>query len=412
MSTPTENQATPIVQPLRFTGERFVGGAGVEITYDHLLRYFFALQFVQGKQVLDIASGEGYGAALLANSAAQVDAFDLEPQAVAHARAKYAQRINLRFQAGSAPQFLAAVPAQSYDVVTAFEFIEHVSMEDQRQVLEEVRRVLKPGGLLLISTPDKRLYTDVTLSKNPFHVRELYRPEFEELLGAYFSHMQVLEQSCFTGSAIFDNGASRATLAQMVWTNLTALEGHCRPGLQGSGTYLVAVAGNQPLSEQQPVVLVDLARKLIGEHLYQQHLELERLKGVEAELERTRKLLEERTAEPQRAQQVESQLSQELAAEKRNVEQHQQILDRLLAQLARQHDEMTQLRRLQSEVAQLRESANHYDVLRQQEIARRTHLERMLSVRLALRAKRYLDRAPRLKELLRNAVQRVASPNG
>lgn len=407
MSTPTENQATPIVQPLRFTGERFVGGAGVEITYDHLLRYFFALQLVQGKQVLDIASGEGYGAALLANSAAQVDAFDLDPQSVAHARAKYGQRTNLRFQAGSAPQFLDAVPAHTYDVVTAFEFIEHVSLEDQHRVLKEVRRVLKPEGVLLMSTPDKRLYTDVTLAKNPFHLRELYRPEFEELLGAHFSHVQVLDQSCFTGSAIFDNGASRAALAQMVWTDLISLEGHLRPGLQGSGTYLVAVAGNHPLGEQQPVMLVDLARKLIGEHLYEKHLEVERLKGVEAELQRTRKALEERAAESERARQAESQLSHELAEERRNVEQHQQILDRLLAQLARQHEEMTQLRRQQSEVAMLRDNSHHLTVMLQQEHDRRTHLEHMLSVRLALRAKRYLDKTPRLKSLLRDVMQKV-----
>jgi myosin heavy subunit len=220
--------------------------------------------------------------------------------------------------------------------------------------------------------------------------------------------VRLLEQSCFTGSAIFDNGAHRATLAQMVWTDQLALEGHCRPGLQGTGTYLVALASNEPLGEQQPAVLVDLARKLIGEHLYQQHLELERLKGVEAELQQTRQTLEQRSAEFERARQAESQLSRELAEERNSLAQHQQILDRLLAQMARQHEEMTQLRRLHSEVATLRDSVNHVDVLRKQEIERRTHLERMISVKLALRAKSYLDRAPRLKKLLRNALQSVS----
>jgi hypothetical protein len=79
-----------------------------------------------------------------------------------------------------------------------------------------------------------------------------------------------------------------------------------------------------------------------------------------------------------------------------------------MAYMAKQHDELTQGRRLHSELSMLRDRAHHLDVLRLQESASRQHLEQMLTVKLALRAKGYLDRAPRLKNLLRNVLRSVS----
>src|ERR1700674_2623755 len=123
-----DKNVTPLKreEELRFNGERFVPGAGVEITYHHWLRYFFARQLAQEKRVLDVASGEGYGASYLAGFATHVDAFDVSTEAVAHARALYADNPRLSFTRADIEEFFKDAKAESYDLVPAFEVIEHV----------------------------------------------------------------------------------------------------------------------------------------------------------------------------------------------------------------------------------------------------------------------------------------------
>ena len=87
-------------QSLPWTGERYLTEIHGSIELEHLHRYLFARQFSLGKRVLDIASGEGYGSALLAQSAANVIGVDIAAEAVAHAKVKY-QADNLEFKIGS-----------------------------------------------------------------------------------------------------------------------------------------------------------------------------------------------------------------------------------------------------------------------------------------------------------------------
>ena len=82
---------------LEFTGERFVPGVRGEIWIEHWHRYHFAARLVAGKRVLDVACGEGYGTALLAESAAEVTGVDLSEAAIAHAKKAYAAARNARF---------------------------------------------------------------------------------------------------------------------------------------------------------------------------------------------------------------------------------------------------------------------------------------------------------------------------
>src|SRR5215212_10066696 len=91
---------------LDFTGERFVPGASGDLAYEHWHRYAFARRFSAGKRVLDAACGEGYGTALLASVATDAIGVDIDTAAVAHAKARYADRPNLRFECGS----VAALP--------------------------------------------------------------------------------------------------------------------------------------------------------------------------------------------------------------------------------------------------------------------------------------------------------------
>ena len=170
--------------PLPFTGERFVPGAAGEIWYEHWHRYHFIAPMVAGRVVLDIACGEGYGSALIARHAAHVTGADIAPAAISHARARYARCANLEFREADC----AALPFAdaSFDVVVSFETLEHIRA--QETFLDEVRRVLRPGGFVAISCPNKAEYSDKRDHVNEFHFRELYRDGLAALIGARFSH--------------------------------------------------------------------------------------------------------------------------------------------------------------------------------------------------------------------------------
>src|SRR5213076_2544358 len=136
-------------------------------------RYALSLNFVEGKSVLDIASGEGYGAALLASKAQSVTGVDIDPQTVMHAKHTYCNP-KLTFMVGSCDDI--PLPDGSFDVVTSFETIEH--HDKHEEMLDEIKRVLKPDGVLIISSPNRLTYSDEPGYKNPFHVKELYYDEF------------------------------------------------------------------------------------------------------------------------------------------------------------------------------------------------------------------------------------------
>ena len=179
------------------TGERYLPDVDGDWTLEHTHRYLLACELAAGKIVLDIASGEGYGSRMLAGVAAQVTGVDISLEAVTHAAAKYPHPV-LTFVQGS----VTAIPLAdaSVDLVTSFETIEHLT--DHEAMLGEIRRVLRPGGLLLISSPDKYEYSDLPGYANEYHVKELYRHEFETLLKNTFSHTRMLGQRVVFGSLI------------------------------------------------------------------------------------------------------------------------------------------------------------------------------------------------------------------
>jgi len=178
-----------------WTGERLETFIHNENTNEHLHRYAQALDIVRGKVVLDIACGEGYGSNLLSGLASQVVGVDIDDATVAGAKIKY-RKSNLEFFTGSA----ALIPCIDgyFDVVVSFETIEHHDEHDKMML--EIKRVLKPGGLLMISSPDKLFYSDKPGYKNPYHVKELYADEFKDLLKKYFKNTFFLRQKSFFGS--------------------------------------------------------------------------------------------------------------------------------------------------------------------------------------------------------------------
>ena len=189
-----------------FTGERFIPGAGGEIAYEHCHRYAFARRFAAGRRVLDAACGEGYGTALLGAVAVDATGVDIDAATIAHARATYGDRHNVRFATGS----VAALPfpAASFDVVVSFETIEHLAARDQPPMLAEFARVLAPGGLLVLSSPNKRRYSDERDHRNPFHRHELYRDDLARLLDPAFPHRRWFHQQPSYASAIWREGSA------------------------------------------------------------------------------------------------------------------------------------------------------------------------------------------------------------
>lgn len=166
------------VTGLLLTGERTLPGIDVENYWyrRHEAAYLALRPFARGAQVLEAGSGEGYGAALLASVARAVVAVELDPAAAAHSRATYPKVAVLRGDLQRLP-----VRSASVDVVAHLQTIEH--LHDQPGFVAECARVLRPGGRLLVTTPNARTFP----RGNPFHTRELVMAELEELLAPTFA---------------------------------------------------------------------------------------------------------------------------------------------------------------------------------------------------------------------------------
>ncbi len=199
---------------LDFTGERFIPGAEGEIAYEHCHRYAFARRFVAGARVLDAACGEGYGAALLGAVASAVTGVDIDAATVGHAGSVHGRR-NVRFVCASATALPFA--AASFDAVVSFETIEHLDAADQPRMLAEFARVLVPDGVLVLSSPNRRRYSDERGSRNPFHRHELDRDELARLLDPVFPHRRWFHQQPASVSAIWGEAESATTDACEAW---------------------------------------------------------------------------------------------------------------------------------------------------------------------------------------------------
>ncbi len=154
-------------------------GAPQGILSVHKVRYEFAKQYCAGKAVLDVACGAGYGSAMLAEVAESVVGADLDQEAVNFARCSY-RRSNLVYRVEDAQAL--TFESTFFDTVVSFETIEHLS--DIPRYLNEVRRVLRPGGMYVVSTPKVRRTTK--RPKNPHHTVEFSAEDFRTLLRKYF----------------------------------------------------------------------------------------------------------------------------------------------------------------------------------------------------------------------------------
>ena len=236
-TTPTETFRVEIPRSgADFTGERYVAGVGGPVEYEHFHRYIMALAYCWDKAVLDIASGDGYGSNLLATAAGSVVGVDIDHGAVASAAARYV-RPNLRYQQGSATSI--PLPDASVDVVVSFETLEHIVEHDE--FLAECRRVLKPDGTLVMSTPDKEIYSPEGSPPNPYHLKELTRAEFEALITRHFGAFAMFGQSPVFGSVI---APMKTGVDALDYLEEREPAEYVREDRVRSPTYLIAVAGS------------------------------------------------------------------------------------------------------------------------------------------------------------------------
>jgi len=229
------------VQELPFTGERLVTSDQdhIQMIYEHLHRYLWACDQVLGKVVLDIACGEGYGTRLLAQRAERAIGVDIAANAVRHAARKY-KHPNLKFLTGSCLKI--PLENESVDFVVSFETIEHLETHDT--FLLEIRRVLRPGGTLIISCPDKAEYTERLGQRNPFHKQELFHADFVGLLGRNFKNVTVARQRLVGGSYI---AADRHEEKHVYGTFRGDFDGGTFAEGVYEGLYSIAVCSDLPL---------------------------------------------------------------------------------------------------------------------------------------------------------------------
>src|SRR6201998_727978 len=221
---------------LTLTGERTIPDLDIENYWfrRHQVVYQRSAPRAAGRDVLEAGCGEGYGADLIAGVARRVVAVDYDPAAVAHVRGRYPKVEVMEDNLGELP-----LPDAAVDVVVNFQVIEH--LWDQAQFVAECARVLRPSGLLMVSTPNRITFSpgrDTPI--NPFHTRELTAGERPRLLadagssevsiGGLFHGPRLREMDARHGGSIIDAQIARA-VADAPW-----------PSELGAGVAAVATA--------------------------------------------------------------------------------------------------------------------------------------------------------------------------
>jgi 2-polyprenyl-3-methyl-5-hydroxy-6-metoxy-1,4-benzoquinol methylase len=201
-------QSPAVTDALTFTGERFTPEVRGAIGYEHWHRYCAVRAIARGARVLDAACGEGYGSALIAQTALHVTGIDADAATIAHARARY-DAPNVTYIAAS----VTALPLadESIDLVVSFETIEHLAA--QREMLAEFRRVLKPSGVLAISSPNRPVYNAAGAVENEYHVKELDRSELKSLLDERFPAQAWYAQRILAHSVLWSQEVAQGPVA-------------------------------------------------------------------------------------------------------------------------------------------------------------------------------------------------------
>ena len=244
-----------------FTGERVIPGqVSEDLWAEHISRYAFAERFAPGRRILDLGCGTGYGAAELARSTTSfVTGLDLAPEALSYAATHFPESQYVRGAATQLPFVNAA-----FDLITAFEVIEHLS--NWRELLAEVKRVLAPSGVFLVSTPNRLYYAEsrAETGPNPFHHHEFEFAEIREALTEFFPQVTLYLQNRLEAVAFY--AADRYTTAEATIEQSS--------GAAADANFFIGICSDAPV-EAPALLYVPKATNLLRER--EHHIRL--LKG-------------------------------------------------------------------------------------------------------------------------------------
>ena len=297
-----------------FTGERVIPGAvETDLWNEHIARYQFAAELMAGRRVLDVGCGIGYGAALMAERGADPVGVDISLAAITYARERYGHRA--QFLAGSGCAL--AVKSGSFDMVTAFEVIEHVV--EWERLLQECARALNDDGVFIVSTPNKLYYSETRKASgpNPFHVHEFVISEFVEALARVFAFSRVFAQNR-QEAVLFADGRSERGAISIAQHPIMA-EAH----------FFVAVCGQREV-EVPTFAYAPSAGNLLRErerHIAALNGHLAELRGEHTTLLAVHQELE---AELEKQNRWATGLERELATTRAELQKRQEQSDRLL----------------------------------------------------------------------------------
>jgi SAM-dependent methyltransferase len=232
-----------------------------EAAYDRLTRYGFVQQYVRGKIVADIGWEQiGYGSRLLAKTAKSVEGLTNSPKAVSLASAAYSAP-NVSFRKVELPELPYSVGY--FDAVVAFGVVEN--LENPEDLVREAKRVLKKDGVLVISAIDKQSYTTDRDRTGIDGRREMYVPEFRELLERHFGHVHIYRQGAVAGGFVFPASEKvTGTLIQSARLSSTSADLGVEPP---TTRFVIAVCSDieAPGQEEQPYLLLDRDRRIFDE---------------------------------------------------------------------------------------------------------------------------------------------------
>ncbi len=212
---------------------------------EHRGRYLWAADLADGLAVLDAGCGTGYGSEIIAAAGARrVVGLDISQEAIDYARSSSSQAAS-EFQVGGLHEL--PFEDESFDLAVCFEVIEHV--EEQSRAIAELRRVLKPSGVLAISSPNRDVYPP----GNPHHVHEFVPEELEQALRVEFTNVRLYRQSPWLTAAIFDDEQSEATGVEH---ELSPRVMKVAPIAPGEEMYTVALASDGELPEAHAIALM------------------------------------------------------------------------------------------------------------------------------------------------------------
>lgn len=247
---------------MKFTGERMIPkeNKGSVVWAEHYARYIFSSQFVQNKIVLDIACGSGFGSFYTSNKGAKkVFGIDIAKEAIKYAERKFSSN-NIEYKVGACEEI--PLPNGSVDVVISFETIEHV--KDYNKFLSEIKRVSRPNALVILSTPNSRVYP----KGNHFHLKEFDYKEIDSLLKSQFENVKFFYQHNWLSSAVLDEKSIRKEDFNESLSNSNTLK--IISDNPKKSLYFIALASNEKLPKtiSFPIELysafIDFNEKLIS----------------------------------------------------------------------------------------------------------------------------------------------------